>query len=230
MTISTVSGTSIPTGSSSTMSASDQTNINNQIAGNFTTFLTLLTTQLQNQNPLDPLDTNQFTQQLVQFASVEQQMNMNTQLQTLVSLQQTAQNSQALGFVGKTVTVNGSTAPLTDGKAQWTFNPSTPATATFTVTDSTGQTVYSKTATVQPGAQAFNWNGLDNSGHQWVDGNYTLTITATGADGKAAAIPTTVTGMVNSVDLTQSPPVMSIGGKNYTLNQILSVQQPLGSS
>jgi flagellar basal-body rod modification protein FlgD len=230
MTISTVSGTSIPTGASSTMSASDQTNINNQIAGNFTTFLTLLTTQLQNQNPLDPLDTNQFTQQLVQFASVEQQMNMNTQLQSLVALQQTAQNSQALGFVGKTVTVTGSTAPLTDGKAQWTFNPSTPATATFTVTDSTGQTVYSKTATVQPGAQAFNWNGLDNSGHQWVDGNYTLTITATGADGKAAAIPTTVTGMVNSVDLTQSPPVMSIGGKNYTLNQILSVQQPLGSS
>jgi flagellar basal-body rod modification protein FlgD len=157
-------------------------------------------------------------------------MNMNTQLQALVALQQTAQNSQALGFVGKTVTVTGSTAPLTDGKAQWTFNPSTPATATFTVTDSTGQTVYSKTATVQPGAQAFNWNGLDNSGHQWVDGNYTLTITATGADGKAAAIPTTVTGMVNSVDLTQSPPVMSIGGKNYTLNQILSVQQPLGSS
>jgi flagellar basal-body rod modification protein FlgD len=230
MTISTVSGTSIPTGSSSTMSASDQTNINNQIAGNFTTFLTLLTTQLQNQNPLDPLDTNQFTQQLVQFASVEQQMNMNTQLQALVALQQTAQNSQALGFVGKTVTVTGSTAPLTDGRAQWTFNPSTPATATFTVTDSTGQTVYSKTGTVQPGAQAFNWNGLDNSGRQWADGNYTLTITATGADGKPVAIPTTVTGMVNSVDLTQSPPVLSIGGKNYTLTQILSVQQPLGSS
>jgi flagellar basal-body rod modification protein FlgD len=212
------------------MSASDQTNINNQIAGNFTTFLTLLTTQLQNQNPLDPLDTNQFTQQLVQFASVEQQMNMNTQLQALVALQQTAQNSQALGFVGKTVTVTGSTAPLTDGRAQWTFNPSTPATATFTVTDSTGQTVYSKTGTVQPGAQAFNWNGLDNSGRQWADGNYTLTITATGADGKPVAIPTTVTGMVNSVDLTQSPPVLSIGGKNYTLTQILSVQQPLGSS
>src|SRR5258705_1931226 len=97
------------------------------IADNFQTFLTLLTTQLQNQNPLDPLDTNQFTQQLVQFASVEQQINMNTQLQTLVSLQQTAQNSQALGFVGKTVTVKGSTAPLQSGQAQWTFNPPTPA-------------------------------------------------------------------------------------------------------
>src|SRR5262249_32493902 len=203
MTISALT-TSTPTSSSgSTLSNNDQVNLNNQIAGNFNSFLTLLTTQLQNQNPLDPLDTNQFTQQLVQFASVEQQMNMNTQLQTLVSLQQTAQNSQALGFVGKTVTVNGSTAPLTNGKAPWTFNPTTPARATLTVPDSTGQTVYSKTGTVQPGTQAFNWNGLDNSGRQWADGNYTLTITAVGADSKPVAIPTNVTGAVDSVDLTQ---------------------------
>jgi len=127
------------------------------------------------------------------------------------------------------VTVNGSTAPLTNGKAQWTFNPTTPATATLTVTDSTGQTVYSKTGTVQPGTQAFNWNGLDSSGHQWADGNYTLTITAVGANGHSVAIPTTVTGMVNSVDLTRSPPLLSIGGQTYTLNQILSVQQPTSS-
>ncbi|MGC1466407.1 MAG: flagellar hook capping FlgD N-terminal domain-containing protein, partial [Pseudolabrys sp.] len=73
---------------------------NNEIASNFTEFLQLLTTQLQNQNPLDPLDTNQFTQQLVQFAQVEQQMNTNTQLQTLVSLQQTAQSTAALSYVG----------------------------------------------------------------------------------------------------------------------------------
>ena len=231
MTISTVSTTTTPVSStSSTLSNSDQLNLNNQIAGNFNSFLTLLTTQLQNQNPLDPLDTNQFTQQLVQFASVEQQMNMNTQLQTLVSLQQTAQNSQALGFVGKTVTVNGTTAPLSNGQAQWTFNPSSPATATFTVSDSTGQTVFSKTGTVQPGQQAFNWNGLDSSGRQWADGNYTLTVTAVSANGQSVAIPTTVTGMVNSVDLTQSPPLLSIGGQNYTLNQILSVTAPTSSS
>jgi flagellar basal-body rod modification protein FlgD len=90
--------------------------------------------------------------------------------------------------------------------------------------------VLSKTGTVQPGAQAFNWNGLDGQGRQWADGNYTMTITATGADGKSVAVPTTVTGTVNSVDLAKSPPVLSIGGQNYTLNQILSVQQPLGSN
>ena len=73
------------------------------LAGNFQTFLTLLTTQLKNQNPLDPLDTNQFTAQLVQFAQVEQQLKQNDQLATLVSLQKTAQSTAALEFVGQTV-------------------------------------------------------------------------------------------------------------------------------
>src|SRR3954462_10749332 len=80
------------------------------IAGNFQTFLTLLTTQLKNQNPLDPLDTNQFTAQLVQFAGVEQQLKQNDQLATLVSLQKTAQSTAALEFVGQTVAVDGATA------------------------------------------------------------------------------------------------------------------------
>src|SRR5712671_4819345 len=97
----------------STSSTSNSTGIDkNTLAGNFQTFLTLLTTQLKNQNPLDPLDTNQFTAQLVQFAQVEQQLKSNDQLTTLVSLQKTAQATQALIFVGETVAVDGDTAPL----------------------------------------------------------------------------------------------------------------------
>src|SRR5947199_9859891 len=92
------------------------------LAGNFQTFLTLLTTQLQNQNPLDPLDTNQFTQQLVQFASVEQQLKTNDQLASLIALQQTTQATQALTFVGKNAVVDGSTAALTNSKATWVLD------------------------------------------------------------------------------------------------------------
>src|SRR2546423_6890947 len=92
------------------------------LAGNFQTFLTLLTTQLQNQNPLDPLDTNQFTQQLVQFAGVEQQLKTNASLSQLVSLQQTTQATQALGFVGKTAVVDGATATMTSSAATWHLN------------------------------------------------------------------------------------------------------------
>src|SRR6202789_478055 len=76
-----------------------------QLAGNYNTFLTLLTTQLQNQNPLDPLDSNQFTQQLVEFSSVEQQVNMNTNLQTLISLQQTSDATSAMQYLGSNVTL-----------------------------------------------------------------------------------------------------------------------------
>src|SRR5689334_24141511 len=108
----------VASGSSTVSGALD----NQMIAGNFTTFLTLLTTQLKNQNPLDPLDTNQFTQQLVQFAQVEQQMKQNSQLATLISLEQNAQASVALGYVGKTVVVDGSTVQFDGTAANWNLN------------------------------------------------------------------------------------------------------------
>src|SRR5436853_3303249 len=112
------------------------------LAGNFTTFLQLLTTQLKNQNPLDPMDSNQFTQQLVQFAQVEQQMNMNTQLTTLISMQKATQTTAAMSFLGSTATVDGSTAKLASGKAGWTFSSEKPASATITIQDDKGQTAY----------------------------------------------------------------------------------------
>src|SRR5712691_12844697 len=111
------------------------------IAGNFQTFLTLLTTQLKNQNPLDPLDTNQFTQQLVQFAQVEQQLRENEQLATLVSLQKTTQANAALNFVGQTVVVDGATAQLANGQATWSFTSPKPAAATITIKNAPAQTV-----------------------------------------------------------------------------------------
>src|SRR5258708_39456992 len=88
------------------------------IADNFQTFLTLLTTQLKNQNPLDPLDTNQFTQQLVQFAGIEQQMKGNASLTSLVTIDQTAQSTAAIAYLGTTAPVDGSGTKLTSGKAQ----------------------------------------------------------------------------------------------------------------
>src|SRR3982075_4425230 len=112
-----VSGTT-PLPTSSTGSSLTST-AGTTLAGNFQTFLTLLTTQLQNQNPLSPLDTNQFTQQLVQFAGVEQQLKTNEELTSLVTLQQTAQSTQALGFVGKTAVVDGATTKLTNGAGTW---------------------------------------------------------------------------------------------------------------
>ncbi len=196
---------------------------NTEIASNFTTFLQLLTTQLKNQNPLDPLDTNQFTQQLVQFAQVEQQMKSNDQLSSLVSLEKSAQASTALAYVGATVVVDGSTAALTNGSATWNLNVTKPSTATITIKDSTGQNVFTGTAGVNPGTQTFTWDGRGNDGRIWPSGNYTLTATAVDASNQSVAISTEVQAVVDSVDLSQSPPVMSINGQNYTLDKIKRV-------
>ena len=196
------------------------------LAANFTQFLTLLTTQLKNQNPLDPLDTNQFTQQLVQFAQVEQQLKSNDQLSSLVALQKTTQQTQALGFVGTTVAVDGATAQLSNKQAHWSFSVTKPATAVTTITNSAGQTVFSSTYTVQPGQQDFIWDGRGNDGTQWPDGAYKLSVTAKDASGQTVGVLTEVSGMVDSVDMTKDPPVLSVGGQDFTLDKIKRVSRP----
>ena len=231
---SVVSGTTPQSNSSSSSSASAaaaaNAMANTQIAGNFQSFLQLLTTQLQNQNPLSPLDTNQFTQQLVEFAGVQQQINTNDSLATLVSLQQTAQSTQALGFVGKTAVVSGSTAALTSSSssssssATWLINVPTASNVTINITNASGQTVYSGSAAAAAGnAQPFTWNGQGSDGTQEPDGNYTLTATATDSANNSVAITTDVAGVVTSVDLTQSPPLLTIGGQTFTVNQIQGI-------
>ena len=221
-----VSGTTpLPASTSGSSTASSANALaSQQIAGNFQSFLTLLTTQLQNQNPLDPLDTNQFTQQLVQFAGVEQQLKTNDQLTSLVSLQQTAQSTQALGFVGKTAVVDGATTQLTNSAATWNLSVASNSNVNITIANSTGQNVFSGTYPVTAGAnQAFAWDGKGNDGTQWPDGKYTMTATAADTSGNAVGVSTQIQGVVNSVDLTQTPPLLSINGQTYTVNQIKSI-------
>jgi flagellar basal-body rod modification protein FlgD len=217
--------TSPTTTSSNTASATTSAIGEKAISQNFDTFLTLLTTQLKNQNPLDPLDTNQFTQQLVQFAQVEQQMSMNSQLTTLVSLQKTAQTTAAVSFLGSTVVVDGETAALSAGKAGWTYSTDKPATAVFNIKNSTGAVVYSESRTLNAGGGTFNWNGRATNGQQMPDGDYTLSITAKDASGNVTSVPTEVEGTVDGVDLSQNPPVLKIGSKSFSLDKVKQVRR-----
>ena len=217
--------TSTNTATSSTSSTSPNTTI----ANNFQTFLTLLTTQLQNQNPLDPLDTNQFTQQLVQFAGVEQQLKSNDQLKSLIDIEKSAQATAALAYVGNTVAVDGSTAQF-NGSATWNLKADKAATATVTITSSTGQTAYSGTYNLNQGNASFVWDGKGNDGSQWPAGSYKLTATAKDSSGSDVAIATETQGVVDSVDLTATPALLSIGGQTYTTNQIKRVMRPSTST
>ena len=194
------------------------------ISQNFDTFLTLLTTQLKNQNPLDPLDTNQFTQQLVQFAGVEQQLKTNTELSTLVTLQQTAQATQALNFVGKTAVVDGSTATMKSSSATWHLSVPTDSTVDVSIANSSGQTVFTGKYTASSGSDIpFTWNGQGNDGTQWPDGKYTITATGKDASGNSVGVAAQIQGTVSSVDLTQSPPLLTIDGNTYTVSQVKSI-------
>jgi flagellar basal-body rod modification protein FlgD len=220
MAVTSATTGTIPTAANASAATSRTT-----IAQNFDTFLQLLTTQLKNQNPLDPLDTNQFTQQLVQFAQVEQQISANTSLNTLVSLQQTAHATAAVGFLGTTVSVDGDTASLMNRQATWRFTGAGPATATITVTNATGQTAYSGNFPINAGAQEFVWDGKGNDGTTWPDGNYKITLTAKDANGQSVAVTTEVSGVVDGVDLSKNPPTVSIGAQTFTLDKIKQVRR-----
>ena len=98
-----------------------------------------------------------------------------------------------------------------------------PATGTITITSATGQTVYTGNYSMNAGSQPFTWDGKDASGLQWPDGNYTISVTAQDASGQPVAVPTEIEGTVDSADLTQTPPVLSIAGQNYTLDKIKRV-------
>ncbi len=215
MAVSGISGTT----------ASAISNSRSTIADNFDTFLNILTTQLKNQNPLEPLDTNQFTQQLVQFAGVEQQLKSNEQLKALLALEKSAQSTNALIYVGNTVAVDGSTQKF-DGSATWNLKAEKSATTAITITNSAGQTVYSGNFTLNQGNASFVWDGKGNDGTQWPAGTYKLTATGKDANGKDVGIATEIQGIVDSVDLTASPPLLSIGGENYTTDQIRRVVRP----
>lgn len=197
------------------------------VASNFTTFLQLLTTQLQNQNPLDPLDTNQFTQQLVQFAQVEQQMKSNDQLSSILALQKTSQQTAAMAYVGYTVVVDGSTTELTTNGATWSFNSTKPATATVTIKDAaTGQTAYTGTYSVSSGDQKFTWDGKGSDGKQWPTGNYTIAITAIDANQKAVNVSTEIEAVVTAANMQEDPPTLTIAGKDYTADKIKRIVIP----
>jgi flagellar basal-body rod modification protein FlgD len=214
-----VSGTSNT--SSNTTATTSKTS---GIADNFQTFLTLLTTQLKNQNPLDPLDTNQFTQQLVQFAGVEQQLKSNDALASLVKLQSAAQATQALNFVGATAVVDGATTKLTSGKAAWGLSLDKPSSVKVSITNAAGQTVFQGNYAMSAGQdQSFLWDGKGNDGTQWPDGNYTISATGTDAAGQTVAVSSEIHGVVDSADLTKTPPVLSIGGQTFTLDQVKKV-------
>jgi flagellar basal-body rod modification protein FlgD len=212
---------------SSTTSSTANT-INNalaSLASNSQTFLTLLTTQLKNQDPTSPLDTNQFTAQLTQMTGVEQQLLSNQLLQQLVNQSSGSGVTSAVGLIGKNVTASGSTATLTDGSATWQYTlGGTAANVNVQVTDSSGNLIYSGAAPSGSGAQSFTWNGKSTSGQQQADGGtYTLTVSAADSTGAAVSVSNAVQGSATAVEQVNGQTMITVGGVQVPLSAITAV-------
>lgn len=195
------------------------------IANNFDTFLLLLTTQLKNQNPLDPLDTNQFTQQLVQFAGVEQQIRSNESLEALVNLNKTSQLSTATSYLGATVTADGATTALKSGVATWYVTAPRAASATINISDATGNVVYTHETTLEAGTNGFSWDGKKSDGSIAPEGQYTIKINAKDASAQSVTISTQFSGVVDAVDLSGNEPLLMVGTALLSLDKIKAVQK-----
>jgi flagellar basal-body rod modification protein FlgD len=212
-----------------TAATSTANSINNgiaQLADNSQTFLSLLTTQLKNQDPLSPLDTNQFTQQLTEMTGVEQQLLSNQLLQQLVNQNQGGGLTGAVGLIGKTVTANGASATLQSGSATWQFSlASPPASMNASIFDSSNNLVWS--GALQPngaGAQTFTWDGKNQSGVQQPDGGaYTLTVTAADSSGASVAVNSNIQGTATAVQQVNGQTMISIGNVQVPLNSVTGV-------
>jgi flagellar basal-body rod modification protein FlgD len=184
------------------------------LSGNYQMFLQLLVTQMQNQSPLNPMDSSQFTQQLVQYSSVEQQIKANqslTDLKTMFAIQSAL---SFVGYVGKTVTVDSSTTQLKDGVATWNFNGSAASDAAkIEIYGADGKLVYSTTQKLAAGDGKFEWKGETDTGGTAPAGDYTIVISGKDAAGKAVTYKSETTGAVDAVDFSGSTPMLSIGGQ-----------------
>ncbi|UYN98179.1 MAG: flagellar hook assembly protein FlgD [Devosia sp.] len=205
---------------SSVMSGSRST-----IAQNFDTFLNILTTQLKNQNPLDPLDTNQFTQQLVQFTGVEQQLKTNDFLEALLTNTQQAFRADAVSYIGKQVTASGKTAELKDGGAYWAYNAdANVANATVTIKNAAGSVVYTETGSLNAGPGSFLWDGMGTDGNKQADGVYTIEIKGTNLAGNTVQVSTSSIGVVSAVDFSGSEPMLTVGKNKIALSDVTDVR------
>lgn len=194
------------------------------IANNFDSFLKLLTTQLQHQDPTAPLDTNQFTQQLVSFASVEQQLRSNDTLNQLLTNVKTSNAANAASYVGMQITADGSTSTMQNGKVSWSINPSRDIVqGVINILDKDGNAVASINRSITGGQQTFTWDGRSSTGTLAPEGDYTIAVTGLDTRGQPVTVKSELSGKVDSVDMNNDQPVLLIGSTRIPLANIKTI-------
>lgn len=196
------------------------------LADNFETFLTLLTEQMKNQDPLSPMDSTEFVNQLVQFSSVEQQINQNKNLEALIGLQLAASQSGAASYLGRDISVSTPLSELKDGQARWAYSlPRAAAEGKLVIENADGKIVRVTDSGLTQGAHEFIWDGKDNTGVALPNGVYRLSVAALDSAGDEIAASIENRGRVTAVDFTGEGPVVFIGKVGASLADVLSLRE-----
>jgi flagellar basal-body rod modification protein FlgD len=194
-------------------------------------FLNLLVTQLKNQDPLDPMDATEFTSQLVQFASVEQQIYQNSNLEKLLDATHAGQVSNLAGFLGKTVEGTSDKLNLDGGSATFSYELMDKAKSnTILITDASGKSVFSFKGELQQDRYEYTWDGKDKSGNQLPDGVYTINVAAKDEAGKTVDYKTTVYGRVTAAGADSGEVTLHMGDVTLPLGMVLSIKDTPAAS
>ena len=198
---------------SSNSSAATNTNSQLSLASNFNTFLNLLTTQLKNQDPSNPVDSNQFTQQLVEFAGVQQQVQGNQYLSQILAAVQGNQVGSASSYIGTTIQASGNQGSLSSGAAQFGYNLAYAASkVAVTIKDTNGAVVFQGTGTNNSGSNTVTWDGTNSfTGATEPNGIYTMSVKATDANGNAITSTPFITGTVSSASISNGTVMLNLG-------------------
>ena len=215
-------GTALPNATGSGDAAGAAANL----ANNFDTFLTLLTEQLQNQDPLNPMDSQEFVGQLVQFSSVEQQINSNQALESLLALQAADARMSATEFVGHDVTVSTPYSELANGEAVWTYAlPRAAERTDLVVTDERGAVVATVSGEVTAGQHRITWDGQTNDGNTAPDGIYSLNVIARDGDGDLIDSPVRLTGRATGVEVVGDDVMVEVGTLLLPAGNVIAVRE-----
>jgi flagellar basal-body rod modification protein FlgD len=217
------SGVSSASGAAGSLLTNTGTNALASLSSNFNDFLSLLMTQLQNQDPSSPMDSNTFTSELVEFTQVEQQINTNTDLTQMIGLTQASQVEQSADMLGKAVTIGGDQLSLQNSNAEISFNTTSPEAVGITVFDSSGAAVISQTVTTVAGANTWTWNGSGPNGVTEPDGAYTVSVSQIGQSGSNAAVPFNVIGTATAVQNLNGTVELQMGGLTVPFSQVVQV-------
>jgi flagellar basal-body rod modification protein FlgD len=210
----------VPTPTTPTTGAADSAA---SLADNFDTFLNILTAQIQNQDPLEPMDSSQFTQQLVQFSGVEQQIKSNKSLEALLAASKASTGAALSGYLGQEAEIDSAGAAFTGDPVHWRYYlPSDAASTTVTVTDAKGKVLYSKAGELEAGAHDLTWDGVMNNGKvAETDQAYRISVVSEDANGKALTPKHSLVTTITGVDLSYGEPALTTSAGIFTYADIL---------